>query len=298
MSRIKEIAGLAWPGVATFLAAVVLSGMVSYQLGERRALRADLDSLMVRFESGRGRVSPNVVTDFNADMDTPAVDSTAYLDAMSSVIGAVEIGRGVYVAPFASIRGDEGQPIHIGDFSNVQDGAVVHGLETADHGVALIHRTYAVAGREYAVFIGQRVSLAHQALVHGPARIDDDVFVGMQALVFRAHVGEGAVVEPGARVIGVTVPPGRIVPAGTTLTRQVQADSLAPITAAYQFHGINDAVVHANEGLGRGYAAARRALREALWEELDPGAAAEVSGAPRSEEPGRESEGHQHGPGG
>jgi carbonic anhydrase/acetyltransferase-like protein (isoleucine patch superfamily) len=38
--------------------------------------------------------------------------------------------------------------------------------------------------------------------------VDDDVFIGMQAMVFKARIGAGCVVEPAAKVIGVTVPAG------------------------------------------------------------------------------------------
>jgi carbonic anhydrase/acetyltransferase-like protein (isoleucine patch superfamily) len=148
-------------------------------------------------------IRANVRTDFNPRTESPSIDSSAYVDAMASVIGNVEIGRRVYVAPFASVRGDEGQPIHIGDESNLQDGVVVHALETYSHGEPVPANTYEVQGSRYAVYVGDRVSLAHQSLVHGPAYVENDVFVGMQALVFRAHIGAGSVIEPGAKVIGV-----------------------------------------------------------------------------------------------
>ena len=112
-------------------------------------------------------------------------------------IGHVEIGRRVYLAPFSSVRGAEGQPIHIGNESNVQDGVVIHALETVAYGKPVWKNTYAVYGQRYAVYIGDRVSLAHQSHVHGPAYIEDDVFVGMQAMVFMSHVGRGTVIEPG-----------------------------------------------------------------------------------------------------
>lgn len=195
----------------------------------------------------------NVETDFNEDVELPLVERSAWLDPMSSVIGDVEIGHRVYVGPFASVRGDEGQPIHIGDESNIQDGVVVHALETQSHGRNLDGRTYNVGGRAYAVYVGERVSLAHQALVHGPARVDDDVFIGMQAMVFKARIGSGSVVEPGAKVIGVTVPPGRYVPAGRTLTSQAEADALPTITESYPFKDLNEAVVHVNTSFADGY---------------------------------------------
>ena len=53
------------------------------------------------------------------------------------------------------------------------------------------------------------MSLAYQSQVHGPAKVGNDTFVGMQALVFRAELGNRVVVEPGAKIIGVKVPSGR-----------------------------------------------------------------------------------------
>ncbi len=60
------------------------------------------------------------------------IDHTALVHPMASVIGAVTIGANVMVSPMASVRGDEGMPIFIGKDSNVQDGVVIHGLETID----------------------------------------------------------------------------------------------------------------------------------------------------------------------
>jgi carbonic anhydrase/acetyltransferase-like protein (isoleucine patch superfamily) len=165
------------------------------------------------------------------------------------------------VAPFASIRGDEGQPIALGDQTNVQDGVVIHALETTQAGMPLPNRTYQVNGKEYAVYIGQRVSLAHQSQVHGPARVDDGVFIGMQALVFKSSVGTGSVVEPGAKLIGVSVPAGRYVPAGSVITDQAVADKLPVITPQYVFSQLNDAVVHVNTSFARGYNAAAESAR-------------------------------------
>lgn len=215
------------------------------------SLRAALARTMpVRgFQKGR----PNVETDFNDDVETPLLDPSAFVDPLASVVGHVRIGKSVYLAPFASIRGDEGQPIFIGDGANVQDGAVVHALETFQEGKPVPGRTYAVGGRDYAVYIGKRVSLAHQSLVHGPARVDDNVFVGMQAMVFKSWVGEGVVIEPGAKVIGVTIAAHRYVPAGQTITEQTVADRLPTITDSYPFRALNDAVVHVNTSFASGY---------------------------------------------
>ncbi len=216
---------------------------------------------------------PNVETDFNDDIENPVLDPSAFVDPLASVVGHVRIGKNVYLAPFASVRGDEGQPIFIGDGANVQDGAVVHALETVQDGKEVPGRTYNVGGREYAVYIGKRVSLAHQALVHGPARVDDNVFVGMQAMVFKAWVGEGAVIEPGAKVIGVTIPAHRYVSAGQTITDQKVADKLPEITDSYPFRTLNDAVVHVNTSFASGYSQLATEAAEALIAARAAGAA-------------------------
>lgn len=83
-------------------------------------------------------------------------------------MGSVTLGERVYVAPFASVRGDEGQNIYVGDESNVQDSVVIHRLETFEGGHELVENEVEVSGRKYSVYVGKRVSLAHQSQVHGP----------------------------------------------------------------------------------------------------------------------------------
>ena len=221
---------------------------------ERRLFAVTAMMVLVGSVEAVAQGRPNVLTDFNPDIESPVIAATAFVDAQASVIGNVAIGGRVYVAPFASVRGDEGQPIHIGDESNVQDGVVLHALETFAEGKARNENTYLVDGKRYAVYVGNRVSMAHQSQVHGPAWIEDDVFVGMKALVFKAHIGKGSVIEPAANVIGVTVAPGRYVPAGMTVTTQQAADALPAITPGYRFAALNAAVVHVNTRLADGYA--------------------------------------------
>ncbi len=202
----------------------------------------------------QARIRANVPTEFNPDVESPRVHAQVFLDPFSSVIGDVEIGAEVYVAPFVSVRGDEGQPVHIGNGSNLQDGVVIHGLETVSQGEPVPEHSYTVQGKRYAVYVGERVSLAHQSQIHGPAWIEDDVFVGMQALIFKAHVEKGVVVEPGATIIGVTVPAGRYVPARAVVTTQEAADRLPEISYSYGLRDINQSMVRANRSLAESYA--------------------------------------------
>jgi carbonic anhydrase/acetyltransferase-like protein (isoleucine patch superfamily) len=195
----------------------------------------------------------NPVTDFCTEEYIPKIDSTAFIHPFAAVIGHIFIGKRVMVSPFASVRGDEGNPIFIGDEANIQDGVVIHGLETEHNGRVVDKNVVEIEGKKYSVYVGKRVSLAHQVQIHGPAFVGDDTFVGMKALVFKAKVSSGCVLEPGCILMGVNVDAGRYVPAGTVLKKQQDADNLPRITEDYPLKKLNKGIVHVNTGLANGY---------------------------------------------
>lgn len=95
----------------------------------------------------------------------------------------------------ASVRAEVAS-ITIGRDSNVQDNAMLH----ADY--------------DLPITIGERVSVGHNAIVHG-ATIEDDVIVGMHATVMNgAHVGRGSIIAAGALVKEHAVIPERSLVAG------------------------------------------------------------------------------------
>ncbi len=198
-------------------------------------------------------IEKNVATDFSAKVSEPVIDSTTYVHPLAAVIGNVILGKHIMVSPMASVRGDEGQPLYVGDQSNVQDGVVIHALETEMNGKPVEKNLYEVNGGKYAVYVGNRVSLAHQVQIHGPAVVMDDTFVGMKSLVFKSFVGKQCVIEPGVILMGVTVPDGRYVPAGSVIKTREQADQLPVITEDYPFKTLNKGVVHVNTALAREY---------------------------------------------
>ena len=110
-----------------------------------------------------------------------------------------------------------------------------------------------VDGKKYAVYVGAFVSLAHQSQVHGPAAVGDHTFIGMQALIFKSVIGKNVVVEPGAKVIGVTVAEGRYIPTGSVVVTQEAADALPKITPAYAFAKLNAGVLEVNEAFADKY---------------------------------------------
>jgi carbonic anhydrase/acetyltransferase-like protein (isoleucine patch superfamily) len=198
-------------------------------------------------------IHANVCARFNAEEKTPDIHGSTFVHPLAAVIGNVRLGKNVMVAPAASVRGDEGQPIWVGDDVNIQDCVVLHALETHVNGELVREAVVEVNGEFYGVYIAERVSLAHQSQVHGPAFIGSDTFVGMQALVFRATVGQNCVIEPKALVMGVNIPDGRYVPAGALITTQEAADKLPCISEQYPLRNLNTAVVHVNIELASGY---------------------------------------------
>jgi carbonic anhydrase/acetyltransferase-like protein (isoleucine patch superfamily) len=139
----------------------------------------------------------------------------------SYAIGDVEptFGDGAWAAPSADLIGDvrlatrasiwfgaviraDNTPILIGEESNVQDGAIGH----SDPGAPLT--------------IGARVTIGHQAIVHG-CTISDDCLIGMGARILNgvvlgpeclvgagALITEGKTFDGGGLIVGV---PARVV---------------------------------------------------------------------------------------
>lgn len=188
-------------------------------------------------------------TSWNSAEALPRINPTSYISPQATVIGQVMIGNHVFVAPFASVRGDEGGPIMISDDSNIQDGVIIHALKG---------QTVEVAGGRYAVYIGRSVSLAHRAIVHGPVAIGDNTFIGFGATVFQAQLGRDVAVLHHAVVTGgVSIPDGRLVRVGAVIESQDQADALPPVPESYRI--LQTSVVRVNRELAAGY-------RQVAWE--------------------------------
>lgn len=198
-------------------------------------------------------IHKNVKTDFSQQVLEPIIDASAYVHPLAAVIGNVILGKNIMVAPTACVRGDEGQTIYVGDDSNIQDGVVIHALETETDGKPVEKNLMEVNGKKYAVYVGSRVSLAHQVQIHGPAVVMDNTFVGMKALVFKSFVGKNCVIEPGVILMGVKVPDGRYAEAGAIVKNQRDADNLPAITDNYPLKDMNKGVVHVNVSLAREY---------------------------------------------
>ncbi len=101
----------------------------------------------------------------------PQCGSRVLIDPSAVVIGDVHLADDCSVWPQAVIRGDM-HSIRIGARSSVQDGSVLH-----------ITHAGPFNPEGYPLTIGEDVTIGHQALLHGCARIDDDVVLGAGSLV-------------------------------------------------------------------------------------------------------------------
>jgi SulP family sulfate permease len=167
---------------------------------------------------------------------------SAYVHDKASVIGDVILGDHVNVAASASVRADEGAPFFIGSNSNIQDGVVIHALKD---------RYVEVGGEEWAVYVGRNVSMAHDALVHGPCYVGDDTFIGFKAVVHDSVVGERCFIGIGAVVVGVNIPDGKFVPHGRIIDSPAKVKDLPDVTEAHMH--FNEDVVEVNRGLAAAY---------------------------------------------
>ncbi len=121
----------------------------------------------------------------------PQIHTEAWVAETAVVIGDVQLAAGASLWPTAVARGDLSS-IVVGEGSNVQDGAVLHG------------------DPDQPVTIGADVTIGHRAVVHG-ATLKDGCLIGIGAIVLNGvTVGEEALVAAGS-VVTRDVPAGVLV---------------------------------------------------------------------------------------
>ena len=142
-----------------------------------------------------------------------SIDKSVYIADGAKVIGKVEIGKNSSVWFNAVIRADS-DSVKIGEFSNVQDNAVIH------------------TSKGFGVQIGNSVTIGHGAIVHG-CTVKDNVIIGMGAIVLNgAVIGENCIIGASALVTQ-----GKVIPAGSLvfgnpmkIVRQLTDEEIKSIT--------------------------------------------------------------------
>jgi carbonic anhydrase/acetyltransferase-like protein (isoleucine patch superfamily) len=162
---------------------------------------------------------------------TPRIGKGVFLAPTASLIGDVELGDGASVWFGAVLRGDEAA-IKIGAHTSVQDNAVIHVYEGHD------------------TIIEDHVTIGHGAILEA-CHVRKGALIGMNAVVLdRAIIGEQALVAAGSVVLeGQEIPAG-VLAAGTPAKvkrslegsskkwLEVGADAYIRLTKAYLAQGI------------------------------------------------------------
>jgi len=147
----------------------------------------------------------------------PVVAGDVFIAPGASLIGRVSVGRGSSIWYNAVIRGDV-DSVTIGEETNIQDNATIH------------------VGRGSPVQIGNRVTVGHNAVLHG-CTVEDEVLVGIGAIVLNgAVIGRGSIIGAGALVPSGTVIPPRSLVIGIPgkVVRELADDELPAARGNYR----------------------------------------------------------------
>jgi carbonic anhydrase/acetyltransferase-like protein (isoleucine patch superfamily) len=174
------------------------------------------------------------MTLYALDDISPTLGPGAWAAPSADLIGDVRLGARASVWFGAVLRGDN-TPLILGDDTNFQDGSIGH----SDAGFPLT--------------IGARVTVGHQAILHG-CTIADDCLVGMGARILNGAVlepeclvGAGALITEGKRFASgslIVGSPARVVRQLTGDEKQAlrvsaahYAEKAAHYAAALKAHG-------------------------------------------------------------
>ena len=123
----------------------------------------------------------------------PFLGPNVYIASTAVVLGDVTLGAHSSVWYNAVLRGDINR-IVVGDYSNIQDNAVLHLADA------------------FPCLVGRYVTVGHSAIVHA-CTVEDECLIGMGATILDgAIIGAQSIVGANALVTqGTVVPPGSMV---------------------------------------------------------------------------------------
>lgn len=133
-------------------------------------------------------------TEFSCQGKKPTLSKNVFVADGAKIIGDVIIGEQSSIWFNAVLRGDVA-PIRIGNKTNIQDNAVIHGT-----------------WNKAAASLGDEVTVGHSAVLHG-CTIGNQCLIGMGAIVMdNASIGDQCVVGAGSLVTeGSSFPPRTLI---------------------------------------------------------------------------------------
>lgn len=180
------------------------------------------------------------MSDFTPDIPSPALFGSpperslaAFVAANATLIGDVQLSQGSSIWYTAVLRGDVAA-ILVGEYTNVQDGAILHG----DPGLPTILEAH--------------VTVGHRAVIHS-AHVEAGSLIGIGAIVLNGvRVGSGSIIGAGA-VVTKDVPPRSLVMGlpGKVVREVSDAEAADLIEHAKKYYQL--ALAHAGKGTDRGF---------------------------------------------
>jgi len=165
----------------------------------------------------------------------PDCSPAAFVAANATVLGQVELGTGASIWYTAVLRGDV-ETILVGAYSNIQDGAVLHG----DPGQPTV--------------VEDHVTVGHRAVIHS-AHVERGCLIGIGAIVLNGvRIGAGSTIGAGAVVTKDVPPQSLVLGIPGKVVRAVADTAVAEqIAHAQKYHQL--ALAHAGRGTTLGFEA-------------------------------------------
>ncbi len=172
-------------------------------------------------------------TDLNLSVRQPDISQAAFVAPTASVMGKVAIAQGASIWYSAVVRGDV-EKIEIGAYSNIQDGAILHG----DPNETIVLEDY--------------VTVGHRAVIHS-AYVERGCLIGIGAIILNGvRIGEGSIIGAGS-VVTKNVPPRSLVMGIPGKKVRDVSDEEAQNLIEHAQHYAKLALVHAGKGNELGF---------------------------------------------
>ncbi len=169
-----------------------------------------------------------ILTAMGGFWPAPNIESAAFVAPGATVIGQVTLSMGCSIWYGAVLRADVAA-IQVGAYTNVQDGAILHG----DPGQPTVLEDY--------------VTVGHRAVIHS-AHVARGSLIGIGAIVLNGvRVGAGSIVGAGALVTKDVPPRSRVVGLPAKVARPVsEAEAADLIDHAKKYYRL--ALTHGGKG--------------------------------------------------
>jgi gamma-carbonic anhydrase len=150
----------------------------------------------------------------------PEIAETAFIEASANIIGDVRIGEHSSVWFNCVLRGDVFH-IRIGEYTNIQDGTIIH-----------------VTSGKFPTIIGNHVTVGHGVILHG-CRVQDRSLIGIGSIILdEALIGEESLIAAGSLVTPGTIIPPRSMVMGSPakVRRTLSSDEVERINENWQHY--------------------------------------------------------------